>query len=310
MNIINIISKLPRKGTQDSAHSIGSITHIIVHHDAQNRPVAYDSVTRYVQQANYHISRGEDGLQYHYKIDNIGEVFQCRNLTDTLWHCGNYPINRASIAICLDGDYTYQNPTKEQYKALKELLTNLCTQHPEFPAAESSVFGHREVGSSACPGNNFWSWVASYRTSGGAVAIPNVAYNDGSMSNPVEIPQTPPQLPQTLYRVFNQDGTQVGAYVVLDNAKTKLASLLAGVIRDEAGTIIEEKKMVPVADIPPFKGDAVTILEQPNSPPTEKSPSSDFPETPEEPVEPKITLRDLIKKLLDLIFGWFNKKGE
>jgi len=80
MNIVDIRNKLPRNGTQDSAHVIGAITHIIVHHDAQWRPDAYDDLTRYIQQANFHIGRGEDGLQYHYKISNLGDVYQLTGL--------------------------------------------------------------------------------------------------------------------------------------------------------------------------------------------------------------------------------------
>jgi hypothetical protein len=193
MNITNIISRLPRNGTQDTPHTIGSITKIIVHHDAQNRSNNYDSIQRYIAQANYHINgKKEDGLQYHYKIDNVGEVFQCRNLTDTLWHAANYPVNRASIAICLDGDFTQQTPTREQYISLKALLTELCTQHPEFPADKNGVFGHKEVSltGTACPGS-IVTFVRDYRMGGDTVAIPTVAFNDGSMGPvPTEIPQT------------------------------------------------------------------------------------------------------------------------
>lgn len=288
MQITDIRSRLPRKGTQDTAHPIGSVTHIIVHHDAQTRPVAYDSVTRYVQQANYHISRGEDGLQYHYKIDNVGEIFQCRTLTDTLWHCGNYPINRASIAICLDGYLqTNQKPTREQYKALKELLDWLCTQHPEFPADQNDVFGHGEVGSSACPGNNLLPWVQKYRATNGNVEIPAVPYNDGTMGTtpPPPVPQTPTVPVGTLYRVFDANGTQVGAYSSLANAKTKLATLTAGVIKDQTGKVVEEKKIVPVADVPPFKEPQV---EPPvvTEPPVVEPPVVE-PPVVEPPVEPE-----------------------
>ncbi len=205
MKITDVRNQLPRAGTQDTAHTLGQITKIIVHHDAQWRSDNYDSVARYKAQANYHISKGEDGLQYHYKIDNVGEVFQCRTLTDTLWHAANYPVNRASIAICLDGDFTQQEPTREQYTALKELLINLCTQHPEFPAAEGDVFGHTEVSQTgtACPGRII-NFVKAFRTQKTNLAIPQVPFNDGSMgvviggtfTNPKPTPQTAtPEVP-------------------------------------------------------------------------------------------------------------------
>lgn len=184
----DIRNSLPRNGTQDSPHTVGQIQKIIVHHDAEWRSADYDSVQRYISQARYHINSGEDGLQYHYKIDNVGEVFQCRDLTDTLWHCGNYPINRTSIAICVDGNFQNQMPTREQFIALKNLLDELCTKHPEFPADEGQVFGHQEVAATACPGNNLIGFIKGYRVTGINTEIPNVPYNNGTLkSEPVAV---------------------------------------------------------------------------------------------------------------------------
>ncbi|MCK9461630.1 MAG: N-acetylmuramoyl-L-alanine amidase [Proteobacteria bacterium] len=260
MNIQNIISQLPRKGTQDSAHSIGSITHIIVHHDAEWRPEAYDDLTRYRSQANFHIGRGEDGLQYHYKISNMGDVYQCRNLADTLWHCGNYPINRASIAICLDGNFEEQQPTAQQIQALSDLLDELCTRHPEFPADKNTVFGHREVGASACPGRNLIGLVQKYRavgTMGAVVVAPNPP-----------VVQDPPK-PQ-FFKVYAFNGEQVGAFTTQDNAQKKLDTMEAGTIKNPAGVIIITKEKKPPVVVPPFKDD--TTPKPPTEPPVDVIP--------------------------------------
>jgi N-acetyl-anhydromuramyl-L-alanine amidase AmpD len=295
MNITNIISRLSRNGVQDTAHSLGQITHIIVHHDAQNRSNNYDSVTRYQQQANYHIGRGEDGLQYHFKIDNVGEVFQCRNLTDTLWHCSNYAVNRASIAICLDGNFTQQIPTREQYTALKNLLDWLSTQHPEFPADQNDVYYHNEVAlagyKTACCGWKFWDWVTSYRNNKGNVAIPNVPFNDGSTSEPVNPVQAPPVGPivEDIYRVYDSNGVQVGAYKVLANAQTKLDSLEAGVIRDKNGSAIQTKTKPSIISDPPFIGTPGTpVIEVPTVETPIETPSTEIPQTEVKPDDPTV----------------------
>jgi hypothetical protein len=185
----DIRNSLPRNGLQDSPHG-NDIRKIVVHHDAQWRSADYDSVARYVSQAWGHINRGEDGLQYHYKVDNVGEIFWCRNHEETLWHCGDYPVNRTSIAICVDGDFTQQTPTREQYQGLKELLDNLCTQHPEFPADEGQVFTHKDFAATACPGM-LRDFIVQYRNTGTATPIPEVPYNDGTMGNTTPIPQPP-----------------------------------------------------------------------------------------------------------------------
>jgi hypothetical protein len=262
MNITNIISKLPRKGVQDTAHTLKQITHLIVHHDAATRTQAYDSVVRYRNQASYHIGRGEDGLQYHYRIDNVGEVFQTRNLTDTLWHCSNYEVNRASIAICVDGNFVNQKPTKEQYQSLKLLLDWLSTQHPEFPADHNDVYYHNEVAKAGmktqCCGDNLFSFVKNYRTKKGKVEIPNVAYNNGKMDNNIVVVQPaeiiiPPVAQPTIYRVYDYAGTQVGAYTDIENAKKKLDTLEAGVVKDnDYKAIITKDK--PISVTIPFVG--------------------------------------------------------
>ncbi len=251
MQIINIQNRLPRKGVQDTPHSIGSITHLIVHHDAQFRPDAYDDLTRYTQQANFHIRRGEDGLQYHYKISNLGEIYQCRDLKDTLWHCGNYGVNRSSIAICLDGNFEVQTPTEAQLKSLQELLTKLCTKHPEFPADQDDVFYHNEVAKpghkTACCGTNLKPYVVKFRKT-------------GKLTDRAIIVTTPtiPQVPATpvikYYRVFDYNGTQVGAYTTKENAQKKLDSLEAGQIKDPGMNIIVQKDKKPTVTVPPFSG--------------------------------------------------------
>lgn len=185
----DIRNSLPRNGTEDTGHG-NDIRKIVVHHDAQWRSANYDSVARYVSQAWGHINSGEDGLQYHIKIDNVGEVFLCRDYSETLWHCGNYPINRTSIAICVDGDFTQQTPTREQYTALKATLDELCTKHPEFPADEGQVVGHKECAATACPGSLI-DFIKQYRVTGTATPIPNVPFNDGTMENTAPIVQPP-----------------------------------------------------------------------------------------------------------------------
>jgi hypothetical protein len=123
-------------------------------------------------------------------VDNVGEIFWCRNHEETLWHCGNYPVNRTSIAICVDGDFTQQTPTREQYIGLKSLLDNLCTQHPEFPADEGQCFTHKDFAATACPGT-LKDFIDQYRVTGTATPIPEVPYNDGTMGNTTPIPQPP-----------------------------------------------------------------------------------------------------------------------
>lgn len=185
----------------------GNVKKIIVHHDAVARPQEYDDYSRYLSQAKDMERRmaadGAKGLQYHFKINNIGQIYQIRPFTLTTWHATNLTVNRESVAICLDGNMEEVQPTREQFVALKELLDWLCTKNPQFPADQDDVFGHFEVtlNATACPGKNLRDWVVAYRNSRGNVAVPQVPFNNGTMSNAEapkqpEVPQPQPETPK------------------------------------------------------------------------------------------------------------------
>lgn len=159
---------------------ISSITSIIVHHEAEDEGYAYDDKSRYGAEAEYQAKNPSInglGLEYHYKIDNVGQIMQIRPLTMILWHAANLDVNDHSIAICLDGNFNDQVPTREQYEAVLALLNWLCTQHPEFPASQGDVYAHREVSQlgTACCGNNLFPFVVDYRDNDGNVTVPATA---------------------------------------------------------------------------------------------------------------------------------------
>lgn len=186
-------------GTHNRSESI--ITSIAVHHDASNRPHDYDSVARYKSEAAEHYNRLGPGLQYHYKIDNVGQIFRIRPHTVWLYALGSQE-NVTSINICLDGYFhppQNQQPTREQYEALKQLLDWLCTHNPQFPADQADVHPHRYFQATACCGDMLVPFVEEYRTSNGNPAIPNVPYDWPSYQpvppTPVPIPPPPDPTP-------------------------------------------------------------------------------------------------------------------
>jgi hypothetical protein len=91
--------------------NLGQITSISVHHDAMQRPHSYNSVARYKAEAATHYQRLGPGLQYHFKIDNVGTIFQTRPLDEWLYVVGSQE-NVSTIAICLDG--YFHPPYNEQ----------------------------------------------------------------------------------------------------------------------------------------------------------------------------------------------------
>lgn len=182
--------------------SVSTIKSISIHHDATNRPHDYNSIDRYHAEAKGHYERLGPGLQYHYKIDNVGQIFAIRPLTTWLYSVGSVE-NETTLAICLDGNFENQKPTREQYEALFELLKNLCTEHPEFPATWPDVRPHADFSATACCGASLRDYIYAIKDEATAAAYPAVAF-DWPESQPstspvppavVPTPPTPPVIP-------------------------------------------------------------------------------------------------------------------
>lgn len=240
--------------------SVSKIASIIVHHDAVVRPHDYDTMARLRNEAAVHYNNLGPGLQYHYSIDNVGEIFWVRPHEATLWHAGNLAVNRTSLAIKLDGYFhpgINQVPTKEQLEALQQLLDKLCFQHPEFPATQQNVFGHREIVGTACPGDNMINRVVSYRNSK-VVPLEGTVYDwpEYQPSTPAPAPEAPAPTPPSVevnYRVFKA-GKQIGAYKTDSNAWNKYKAESADNIMTSSGQDVTAQlkvKFEPVVPPPP-----------------------------------------------------------
>lgn len=190
------------------SRDVSTITSISVHHDATPRPHDYDSVARYKQEAASHYLRLGPGLQYHYKIDNVGQIFKIRPHDEWLYVVGSNE-NISCLAICLDGYFHApynEQPTREQYEALGQLLIDLCERHPEFPATYPNVRPHRDYSSTACPGDLLAPWVYAIQNKTDIQNVPSNAVYDwpslqpgGSTPTPVPSPIPVPTPPDVKY---------------------------------------------------------------------------------------------------------------
>lgn len=249
-----------------SGHSrnVGQITSISIHHDASIRPKDYDSVARYRSEAAYHYNNLGPGLQYHYKIDNVGQIFAIRPHTTWLHVVGSAE-NVTCLAICLDGNFETQQPTREQFEALYQLLENLCEQHPEFPATWKDVRSHNDYSATACCGVNLRGRILAIQDKASAQAqLLNVGEYDWPQYQavptlPPPAPVIPTPTPPSVvisYRVF-KDGKQIGAYTQEKNAWNKYKAE-GGKIVDQNGNDITAQLVAKYEPAPP-----------PSTPPTD-----------------------------------------
>lgn len=161
--IINSIHKYKHASRTWTQRNVNTIKKIVVHHTASRQLGGTDD-EQLRAEANQHINVNLwAGLSYTFVILPNGNTHQINNFTDVTWTDG---INFDCVAICLKGYFhTPYNevPTAAQLKALKELLDELSTQHPEFPAGQGDVMGHRERSSTNCPGDKLFPYAKEYR---------------------------------------------------------------------------------------------------------------------------------------------------
>lgn len=169
MNIIDRTHQYMAPGRSWYQRDVATITTLTVHHTADPQTnISNDDMLQ--KAANEHIANGWPGLAYCYFICPDGTIFKVNNHEDVTWHDA---VNWDSIGIALQGYFhpSYnQNPTQKQLASLKWLLDELCTQHPEFPADQGDVYGHRERSATACPGDIFFPKVKEYRDKLGQVS--------------------------------------------------------------------------------------------------------------------------------------------
>lgn len=176
MNIINRIGQYKQKNRSWYQRAVNTIKYITVHHTADQATGTNDQILQ--AEANSHIANGWPGLSYHFFITKDGTIYQINNFTDVTWHD---TVNWDSIGVCLQGYFhpsVNEKPTDKQLTSLRYLLDVLCKNHPEFPAAQGNVLGHKERSATSCPGDHLIGYVQDYRNKlgnvdwGGVVAAP------------------------------------------------------------------------------------------------------------------------------------------
>ncbi len=147
--------------------TVGAYSRITVHHSADNDPVVLDGspartyeAMRDIQRAHMNGKETHYGdIGYHFVIDPYGRVLEGRELAWQGAHAKG-DNNVRNIGICLIGNFDEEKPTEASLTALRRLLDDLRTR---YGIARNMVYGHRDLRSTRCPGENLARWVISYR---------------------------------------------------------------------------------------------------------------------------------------------------
>ena len=129
--------------------------YIIIHHSATDEGSSFDF-------DRYHLSRGWEGVGYHFVIDNGTKGKQDGQIeVSPRWlkqkngsHCKASEMNNQAIGICLVGNFNTEAVSKKQLDSLTYLV-GLLRKYYKIPLAR--VLGHGQVSGAktACPGTKF-----------------------------------------------------------------------------------------------------------------------------------------------------------
>lgn len=145
--VINIIDSLPHGATPYRKRRIDQIEQIVVHHSADNGTP--ESI------AGYHVNtKGWPGVGYHFLIDKTGQIFKGNDIDTVSYNVANQ--NTKTLGICCIGNYEVDTPSATTIAALKWLIGSVKAVIGDKP-----VIGHRDVGTTACPGKNLYKLIQS-----------------------------------------------------------------------------------------------------------------------------------------------------
>lgn len=149
-----------------------TVTHLIVHHAAStNASSDWSGVVRSIW--DYHVNtNGWDDIGYNWLIDPNGVVYEGRGDNIQGAHfCGK---NGGTAGICMLGDFTTTTPTMASQEKLTEFLAwkacdiNIDPEGMAFHNSSglmlSTIAGHREGCSTACPGAQFFPLFSQLRS--------------------------------------------------------------------------------------------------------------------------------------------------
>lgn len=148
---------------------------LTVHHTASKLNDTEDAILKSIFDI-HHVKNGWSGFAYQYFYipkrftkGYTGKWIKLNNDTDVTWHD---TINWDSIGICIHGYYhpdVNHSLEPEDFANIKKMLDWLCNENPQFPAAQSNVFAHRDRSATACCGDYLYPYISEYRTKNGNV---------------------------------------------------------------------------------------------------------------------------------------------
>ena len=125
---------------------------IVIHHSGLLRG---DVDSKIEDIHRMHIEKNHwSGIGYHFLIHKGGEIEFARPLECKGAH--TFKNNEFTVGICLAGNYQFGEPPMPQLQSAVQLVGALCEKY-KFPPTDTTIFGHRDLGKTSCPGRNLYA---------------------------------------------------------------------------------------------------------------------------------------------------------
>ncbi|MEF2175701.1 MAG: N-acetylmuramoyl-L-alanine amidase [Candidatus Absconditabacteria bacterium] len=158
---------------------------IIIHHtvDDYTKLADKNAVKEKIRNIyKYHaLNKLRGDIGYNFIIDHFGNIYEGKAGGPGVTGAHSSRNNRPSIGISLIGNFEIQNPTEAQLKSLVALSSALAKKYNIDPYGKSTyhkdsnnypyltdlndfkIVGHRDTGTTACPGKNMYSKLPAIR---------------------------------------------------------------------------------------------------------------------------------------------------
>ncbi len=163
----------------------------VVHHTAGKSPLTPEesaAIVRGIQA--YHVEgNGWNDIGYNFLVDAFGQVFEGRRggIDRNVIGAHALGFNTGSVGVAVLGNFERELPTPEAQAALAQLLSwRLDVGHVDPLALVSAastagevrtlraVSGHRDVGNTACPGENLYPLLDGLAQQAAAIGLPKL----------------------------------------------------------------------------------------------------------------------------------------
>lgn len=121
---------------------------IIVHHSGDaSKEDQFAKINEWHKKREFPISSFGFYVGYHYLINHEGELTQCRQDDDEGAHTKG--LNFQSIGVCMEGNFSVEEPTEKQKETLGKLLVDLCEK---YFMDVTDIYPHRAFRDTECYG--------------------------------------------------------------------------------------------------------------------------------------------------------------